>query len=166
MRKSGLTGDEAYILAKHGETTEDLGPLKKEIGKIQEDLSNKITKFYSSNQGETHITDSDNGTIQDMMIYGKSSQDGTPSVENPIEIKSVMNPTVKVKNEDGLKVQSVTLNNITLNAIPVSSGGNVTINGQQYVADYVDVERGKVVRKINKLILTGEENWQIGFENW
>nr|DAL27967.1 MAG TPA_asm: hypothetical protein [Caudoviricetes sp.] len=31
MRKSGLTGDEAYILAKHGETTEDLGPLKKEI---------------------------------------------------------------------------------------------------------------------------------------
>lgn len=165
MRKSGLTGDEAYILAKHGETTEDLGPLKKEIGKIKEDLSNKITKFYASNQGETHITDSDNGKIQDMMIYGKSSQDGTPSVENPIEIKSVMNPTVKVTNEDGLKVQSVTLNNITLNAIPVSSGGNVTINGQQYVADYVDVERGKVVRKINKLILTGEENWQIGFEN-
>ena len=34
----------------------------------------------------------------------------------------------------------------TLNAIPVSSGGNVTIDGQQYVADYVDVERGKVVR--------------------
>lgn len=138
----------------------------KAISKLTEDLSNKITKFYASNQGETHITDSDNGKIQDMMIYGKSSQDGTPSVENPIEIKSVMNPTVKVTNEDGLKVQSVTLNNITLNAIPVSSGGNVTINGQQYVADYVDVERGKVVRKINKLILTGEENWQIGFENW
>lgn len=34
----------------------------------------------------------------------------------------------------------------TLNAIPVNSGGNVTLNGQQYVADYVDVERGKVVR--------------------
>lgn len=28
----------------------------------------------------------------------------------------------------------------------VASGGNVTINGQQYIADYVDVERGKVVR--------------------
>lgn len=35
---------------------------------------------------------------------------------------------------------------ITLNAIPVSSGGNVTIDGQQYIADYVDVERGKLVR--------------------
>lgn len=39
---------------------------------------------------------------------------------------------------------------ITLNAIPVSSGGNVTINGQQYVADYVDVERGKVVRCVKR----------------
>lgn len=70
----------------------------------------------------------------------------SPSPDYPQEIKSVVNPTVKVTNEDGLKVQSVTLNNITLNAIPVSSGGNVTINGQQYIADYVDVERGKVVR--------------------
>ena len=72
----------------------------------------------------------------------------SPSPDYPQEIKSVVNPTVKVTNEDGLKVQSVTLNNITLNAIPVSSGGNVTINGQQYVADYVDVERGKLVRMI------------------
>ena len=37
----------------------------------------------------------------------------------------------------------------TLNAIPVSSGGNVTINGQQYIADYVDVERGKLVRMVD-----------------
>lgn len=40
MRKSGLTGDEAYALSKHGKTTEDLGPLKKEIGKLKEDISN------------------------------------------------------------------------------------------------------------------------------
>ena len=149
MRKSGLTGDEAYMLSKHGKTTEDLGPLKKEIGLLKEDLSNKITKFYASNQGETHITDSDNGKIRDMMIYGKSSQDGTPTPEDPVEIKSVVNPTVKVTNEDGLKVQSVMLNNIILNAIPVSSGGNVTIDGQQYIADYVDVERGKLIRMVD-----------------
>lgn len=44
MRKSGLTGDEAYILAKHGETTEDLDPLKKEISLIKEDLTSKADK--------------------------------------------------------------------------------------------------------------------------
>lgn len=38
MRKSGLTGDEAYVLAKRGKTTEDLDPLKKEIGKLKEDI--------------------------------------------------------------------------------------------------------------------------------
>ena len=125
---------------------QDIETIKQDVVGIKEDLSNKITKFYASNQGENHITDSDNGKIQDMVIYGKSSQDGTPTVENPVEIKSVVNPTVKVTNGDGLEIQSVTLNDITLNAIPVSSGGNVTIDGQQYVADYVDVQRGKVVR--------------------
>lgn len=238
---------------------EQIATNKEDIGSLKEDLSNKITKFYASNQGETHITDSDNGKIQDMIIYGRSSQftttgknlangqnakcyinsstsicgvtdndtgmaidaskltnvtistrsvqdryrvgctntvptkegpitcyngrikDGTkdsytidttdynylivnatklediqvekgseatsyepytggipsPSPDYPQEIKSVVNPTVKVTNEDGLKVQSVTLNNITLNAIPVASGGNVTIDGQQYIADRV-----------------------------
>lgn len=118
---------------------------KEDIGSLKEDLSDKITKFYASNQGETHLADSDNGKIMDMMLYGKSSQDGTPTPDNPVEIKSVVNPTVKVTNEDGTQFETVTLP-YTLNAIPVSSGGNVTINGQQYIADYVDVERGKLVR--------------------
>lgn len=250
------------------------------VGSLKEDLSNKITRFYASNQGETHLADSDNGKIQDMMIYGKSSQDGTPSVENPVEIKSVVNPTVKLLGSNILKIRdgeyqnsgcTITVSNgviklngtstvnkriylpidtpsmlkegteiifcpnniksieninkcyvdysnentkslsiasnivntpyvitrqdaryefklsikitrgnnfnnetwkpqiligkqitpfepykeqsiqlpITLNAIPVSSDGNVTINGQQYIADYVDVERGKLVRRVD-----------------
>lgn len=249
----------------------------KKIDSLKEDISTKITKFFASNQGETHITDSDNGKIMDMKVFGKSSQDGTPSVENPVEIKSVVNPTTKLLGSNILKMMdgeyqenglTVTVSNgavkikgtsndkidinltnnlnmffkegteiifspnrikgiegqsglyldfsnnntkgfsinnnnintpyiikkedtkysfnlyircstgglayaeiwepqiligktitpfkpyteqtitlpITLNAIPVSSGGNVTIDGQQYIADYVDVERGKVVR--------------------
>lgn len=139
----------------------DAGAVGEITDSLKEDISNKITKFYASNQGETHITDSDNGKIQDMMIYGKSSQDGTPSPENPVEIKSVVNPAVKVTNEDGLKVQSVTLNNITLNAIPVSSGGNVTIDGKQYIADYVDVERGKYVQMIQTDKVQSNITWNI-----
>lgn len=99
----------------------------------------------------------DEATTFEPYTGGKPS----PSPDYPQEIKSVVNPTVKVTNEDGLKVQSVTLNNITLNAIPVSSGGNVTINGQQYIADYVDVERGKLVRNIENATFNGAEN-----ENW
>lgn len=246
-----------------------------ETDSLKEDLSNKITKFYASNQGETHITDSDNGKIQDMMLYGKSSQDGVPTPENPVEIKSVVNSTVKVCGENlypgsdligltktyttdfipvilhkgkiyfsfdtssdtsdgryhinakyfdinkelmggngnesiagnnishvsfefdgtkaGINHETIDLKNVsyvkimfgiyattatkityknimisatdsdfepykpiqtvtlpyTLNAIPVESGGNVTIDGQQYIADYVDVERGKLVRMVD-----------------
>lgn len=83
---------------------EDYTALTRQVGSLKEDLSNKITKFYASNQGETHITDSDNGKIQDMMIYGKSSQDGTPSPENPVEIKSVVNPTIKLIGSNILKM--------------------------------------------------------------
>ncbi len=52
--------------------------------------------------------------------------------------------------------QTVTLP-YTLNAIPVESGGNVVIDGQQYIADYVDVERGKLVRCIGKKTVNGTE---------
>lgn len=75
----------------------------------------------------------------------------SPSPDYPQEIKSVVNPIVKVTNEDGLKVQSVTFNNITLNAIPVTSGGNVTINGQQWICDEVDLERGVKVQRVKSV---------------
>lgn len=253
---------------KPGATTEQAQQIeqnKTDVASLKEDISNKITKFYASNQGEAHITDSDNGKIQDMVLYGKSEQnqykginllptgvsyletievsipkgthifwatDGTPALggnfrfynedktqetwfgvdagktamtstinidakyaqflvskdqsvkicldigDNPVyepytggkpspspdypqEIKSIVNPTVKVTNENGLKVQSVTLNNITLNAIPVSSGGNVTIGGQQYIADYVDVERGKYVQMIQTDKVQSNITWNI-----
>ena len=241
----------------------DSAVVGKEIGSLKE---SKITKFYASNQGETHLADSDNGKIMDMMLYGKSEQftatgknllkirdvtqtirgvtvtakdgvvalkgtatetgwtfidvdsfvlDGTyilssnitgiavvlanksfkavlnqnnsktleneeaskvcftvtkgktydisnilvqiekgskatsyepyvggkpsPSPDYPQEIKSVVNPIVKLSNEGGTQFETVILP-YTLNAVPVESDGNVTINGQQYVADYVDVE--------------------------
>lgn len=163
--KEQVANDRAAVENAKQEMTGSVAQIEQNtqgITELKGDLDNKITKFYVSNKGETHITDSDNGKIQDMMIYGKSSQDGTPSPENPVEVKSVVNPVVKFTSKDGSKVQTVTLNNITLNAIPVSKGGNVTINGQQYIADYVDVERGKVIRNILKWRL-GE--FKKGFNN-
>lgn len=57
---------------------EQIAKNKAAISSLNEDLADlqdkKITKFYASNQGETHLADSDNGKIQDMIIYGRSSQ--------------------------------------------------------------------------------------------
>lgn len=236
------------------------------INALKDSVDSKITKFYATNNGDTRLADSDNGKIMDMLIYGKASQEGTPTIENPIDVKNVVNPTIKLRGSNLLKLDFKQNNNngitlevvgnklrfhgtftntyaffkvknkplikkntkvslyvdnyndhgafawlellsngninsltktsptntltgdnylnsigienynvgdtvdftttiavldntnkyepykeqtltlpITLNAVPVSSGGNVTIGGQQYVADYVDVERGKIV---------------------
>lgn len=60
LKKSGYAADSAAV----GEN----------IDSLKEDISNKITKFYASSQGEPHLADSDDGKIMDMMVYGKSEQ--------------------------------------------------------------------------------------------
>lgn len=51
--------------------SEDVKNLK---GNVQKLKDNKITKFYTNNNGDTVLNDSDDGKIQDLMIYGKSEQ--------------------------------------------------------------------------------------------
>lgn len=58
--------------------------------------------------------------------------------------------------------QTVTLPCI-LNAIPVESGGNVTIDGQQYIADYVDIENKQLVRMVGDVNL-GTLNWLLNYK--
>lgn len=75
------------------------------ISKLTEDLSNKITKFYAPNQGETHLADSDNGKIMDMMLYGKSEQ-FTTTGKNLLKIKDGTQTTrgVTATAKDGVFV--------------------------------------------------------------
>lgn len=273
--KPGATTEQAQQIEQN---KTDIASLKTETGSLKEDISNKITKFYASSQGESHLADSDNGKIVDMMLYGKSEQKQysgknlfdfhqlkpkdpnittVTTTEDAIIVSSnaqiytgafkiyeecdafkgktitISANIVKVDNFDALvkfgcglfyenkwhwKLQKVTDlgtryitvivpetitkiqfllttndNNVakantitvseymveygstpttyepyheqtvtlpyTLNAIPVNSGGNVTINGQQYIADYVDVERGKLVRNVLVKTFTGNEGW-------
>lgn len=69
----------------------------------------------------------------------------SPNPDYPQEIKSVVNPVITLS--DGENSQTATLP-FTLNAIPVSEGGNVTIDGQQYISDYVDISNKKIVRNV------------------
>lgn len=133
MRKSGLTGDEAYVLSKRRGTSGDLGPLKKELGLLKEDLSNKITKFYASNQGETHFADSDNGKIMDMMLYGKSEQKQY-SGKNLLELSDnqVQSENLKIQINQGIITFSGTVNTEAfvreIDSFTVPSDGTYTIS--------------------------------------
>ena len=99
---------------------EQIATNKEDIGSLKEDLSNKITKFYASNQGETHITDSDNGKIQDMIIYGRSSQFTTTgkNLAHGKNEKYYINTSVNLcgfnNNDIGMAIDVSNLTNVTI----------------------------------------------------
>lgn len=78
----------------------------------------------------------------------------------PMIVDASLYPDATYNDFEPYHEQTVTLP-YTLNAIPVSAGGNVTIDGQQYIADYVDVERGKLVKMVEKKVLNGTEDWKL-----
>lgn len=94
-----------------------------------------------------------------LTVYGKSTQDGTPTPDAPVPIVSAGNGgTIAVTLSDGNgKTQTLTLPTPTgLPGIPVASGGNYTDpQGQQWACDEVDLERGVMVQRVNRLKLDG-----------
>ncbi len=103
-----------------------------------------------------------------LTVYGKSTQDGTPSPDSPVPIVSAGDGgTIAVTLSDGNgKTQTLTLPTPTgLPGIPVTSGGNYTDpQGQQWVCDEVDLERGVKVQRIGKAgiehcIVSRDQNW-------
>lgn len=95
-----------------------------------------------------------------LTVYGKSTQDGTPSPDNPVPIVSAGDDgTIVLTLGDGDgKTQTLTLPTPTgLPGIPVTSGGNYTDeNGQQWICDEVDLERGMMVQRVYKIDVDGE----------
>ena len=88
-----------------------------------------------------------------LTVYGKSTQDGTPTPDAPVPIVSAGDSgSVAVTLSDGnVKTQTLTLPTPNgLPGIPVASGGNYTDStGQQWVCDEVDLERGVKVYRVN-----------------
>ena len=114
---------------KPGATTEQAAQIeqnKKDVASLKEDISTKITKFYASSQGETHLADSDNGKIMDMMLYGKSEQ-------KQYSGKNLLNPTLGTTTQNGVTCTNngdgtYTLDG-TANANAVFNLGSVTFTG-------------------------------------
>jgi hypothetical protein len=128
MRKSGLTGDEAYALSKRRKTTEDLGPLKKEISLIKEDLTSKSDKtalaktdrkldaLWKLNQGISYKFEKD-----DKEAYQKA----IPTGAKLGSVKSVAGKTIVWNWLSSIQVQTGSRNGIDY----VSDGKNISLNG-------------------------------------
>ena len=103
-----------------------------------------------------------------LTVYGKSTQDGTPTPDAPVPIVSAGDGgSVTVILSDGKgKTQTLTLPIPNgLPGIPVPSGGNYTDSqGQQWACDEVDLEKGVKVQRVGRAfieqcIVSRDPNW-------
>ena len=93
-----------------------------------------------------------------LTVYGRSTQDGTPTPDAPVPIVSAGDGgSVAVTLSDGKgKTQTLTLPTPNgLPGIPVTSGGNyIDQSGQQWVCDEVDLERGVKVQNVTAIVFS------------
>lgn len=128
-----ITEAAAQELIKLQEVAKQFAEDHEQIETNKEDISNKITKFYASNQGETHITDSDSGKIMDMMLYGKSEQKQY-SGKNLLELSDnqVQSENLKIQINQGIITFSGTVNTMAfvreIDSFIVPSDGTYTIS--------------------------------------
>lgn len=98
-----------------------------------------------------------------LTVYGRSTQDGTPTPDAPVPIVSAGDGgsiTVTLSDGNG-KTQTLTLPTPNgLPGIPVRSGGSYTDqSGQQWVCDEVDLERGVKVQRVKTKELSPDDKW-------
>lgn len=132
--KPGATTEQAQQIEQN---KTDIASLKTETGSLKEDISTKIAKFYASSQGETHLADSDNGKITDMVLYGRSEQ----------------------KQYSGKNLVKATLESTTKNGITCTNNGDgtYTLNGTANGGDdtTVSFNVGHMIAKSGKYIVVG-----------
>lgn len=117
----------------------------------------------TANGNPVSITDSVEWPLLGLKVYGKSTQDGTPSPENPVPIVSAGDGgSIALTISDGAdQSQSLTLSTPSgLPGILVDSGGNYTdAEGQQWVCDEVDFARSVYAQRCAIEKVTGTPNF-------
>ena len=134
-----------------------------DAAKRAEDAAEKADKacqntLIGSETGNTvSVSDAFSAPLCGLTVYGKSTQDGTPSPDTPVPIVSAGDGgsvTVTLSDGNG-KTQTLTLPTPNgLPGIPVTSGGNYTDkNGQQWICDEIDLTRDVRVQRTGSYTL-------------
>ena len=158
----GEPGKDAVIdatLTQEGAAA-DAAATGKRLAEIEKAVAEKADKarqniLIGSETGNlVSVSDAFSAPLCGLTVYGRSTQDGTPSPDNPVPIVSAGdsgNVTVTLNDGNG-KTQTLTLPTPNgLPGIPVTSGGNYTDpQGQQWVCDEVDLKRGVKVQRVDK----------------
>lgn len=135
---------------------------KEAVSQLKEDtaaLQKRQNVLVGSETGNPiDVDDAFAAPLCGLTVYGRSTQDGTPTPDAPVPIVSAGDGgTIAVTLNDGNgKMQTLTLPTPTgLPGIPVATSGNYTDpQGQNWVCDEVDLERGVKVQRVNAVDLS------------
>ena len=105
-----------------------------------------------------------------MRIFGKTTQDGTPTPDTPVDLESVGDSgsvTVNVTGDNDAQSMTIATPN-GLRGIPVASGGNyIDANGQQWICDEIDFYRGVYVQRVERFsFAVADMNSSEGYPGW
>ena len=158
----GEPGKDAVIdatLTQEGEAA-DAATTGKRLAEIEKAVAEKADKarqnilIGTETGNPVSVSDAFSAPLCGLTVYGKSTQDGTPSPDNPAPIVSAGDGgTITVTIGDGAdERQTITMQTPNgLPSIPVTSGGNYTDPaGRQWVCDEVDLERRVKVQRVDK----------------
>ena len=153
----GEPGKDAVIdatLTQEGEAA-DAAATGKRLAEIEKaDKARQNILIGTETGNPVSASDAFSAPLCGLTVYGKSTQDGTPTPDAPVPIVSAGDGgSVAVTLSDGNgKTQTLTLPTPNgLPGIPVTSGGNYTDpGGQRWVCDEVDLERGVKVQRVDK----------------
>lgn len=139
-----------------GQHTDEIGKLKQDFIDAQNSLNVLVGHSIGT---QATCNNAVANQFRGLIVCGKSSQTGIPSVDSPATITTVgSDGSVKVDFSDETEQSKQIAFAVSggLRGLPVSSGGNVVYNGQMYIADYIDAERGKLVRRIGQKNISDE----------
>ena len=158
----GEPGKDAVIdatLSREGAAA-DAAATGKRLEEIEKAVAEKADKarqnilIGSETGNPVSVSDAFSAPLCGLTVYGKSTQDGTPSPDNPVPIvRAGDGGTITVTIGDGAdERQTIILQTPNgLRGIPVTSGGNYTDpQGRQWMCDEVDLERGAKVQRVDK----------------
>lgn len=106
------------------------------------------------------LTDASNNNLKNLVVFGNTTQTGTPTPENPIDLDSVKNPTVTINGKNLLDKGNVTKE-------VYIADGTLQSNNLFSMFEFIPVNKGEAVTLSAKYIGTENEylRWAIFDKN-
>ena len=128
---------------------EEVDNLAEEVDNLAEEVDNLAPAIIPTVSGESiTVNDSANRRIEGLELFGKTKQNGIPTPDSPLNFDNVGDSgsfNISVGGEQTLTIPTPN----GLMGVKATSDGNYTDdNGQQWMCDVIDYERGKYIQNV------------------